>query len=520
MYKTLSLLFIPAFLYAAVSVGAELTDTNLADIRYSDSTEINNYFFTAGEGGMVIGGNNLFKSNPAKELLDVDQNDITDNSSGYRVNLASLSDAFLAVAWDSDKVVSTEVAKTVAISTDGINYSNYNMDEIFKSGKYSVGLLELDKYRFVSSEMMYVSLPVLSDSKNLENISSAGWWIIGAKPKEGKQATYSLSLKPNKQTLNRLGLSSAPSALSQKDVLRNPSFGFTALNDKIAGESASGEYHYADYSDKDKFKSLIFISEKKSESLAPAISLSLDQAEQTSSYYTVFLDVAIPEELSQEKLLISLKHPDLYVDNSMSVPYGSTLSGPLTDSENDDIFAYNKSDGKMLWTLNAGLSQLNNTTNTRFRFLVKNASEFDSIRAEIFNEEQKLLEYSNSLPIPPQKINDISVHGTYEIISSTRGVAKIYVYSDLPEKANISLNIELFQHIAIPKKELNRAGCKAIDNEYLSCEIKIKSGVGSISLGVLHRLSPLDYGVGEVSVKVESEDPNALNNTSEIVVLK
>lgn len=518
MYKILGFAAILGIAFYPVLSNIELKDVSYSSVEYSDVSALKTFDFSTAAGSLILGGNNLLEDNVRSSLVDIDSNSITSNSSGYKVNLSSLSDSLLIVAWDSNKVVDSPMAKVVLISTDGEHYETYKFDAMFNSKGSSIGLLKLKEYRFQESDTMYVSLPLLQDSLNLKNITKAGWWIVGATPSAGVEADYALSFTLKDTSKYSVGFESGVDYTAY-DVKRIPSSGFIANDKKNSATSKTGSYHYTLVNAENDKSAILYLSEVvKAEKELPSLSLSLEEDESNFSYNTVLLNVSIPSSLANEKLFIVLEEKDFYIQNSMSIPYGKEMSGPLSDKSSDDIFEYIPESGTMRWTLNAGLEQLNAASNTQFRFLANQRTDSSNIVATIYDSSNTILENSNSLPKPKNILDDKAVYSFYEYVNSTSGKLSIFIYSDniASEKTEIMLDLET--HISITREELSKRDCSVNENYYIACEVEIVNGVGYLGLDLMHRLDPKTFGVGELQVPPGMSDPNGSNNVYTIIL--
>jgi hypothetical protein len=521
MFRSTGYLATPIAIIAAffLSVGSAPLDTSY----YSNKSAISSYTFNTGSGGVELAGNNLFLNHATKELLDVDKNESTNNSSGYKMDISAFSDAFLIVAWDSDEVPEISASKYVSLSTDGKNYNTYTIDDIFKHKNTSIGILKLDGYRFSKSDVFYVSLPMLGDTRNLDRISRAGWWVLGAKPSAGNRTTYSIDFNSSAKSIFELGLSDMGN-LAGRDSKKIPNKGFTSLLDSEIGNSVSGEHYFSAEGAEHSGTPLLFVSESITTEIVPSASLRLEEDANSAGYHTVFMDIEIPSDFREDKVLIKITKPNFYVENSMSVPFGRELSGPLTDKSGDDIFEYDSETGSMIWRLNVGLEQLNRVSKTQFRFLAKEVTDVDMLRATIEIPSIGLKEFSNTIPIPKNRIDDMSIYSTYTPYSATRGKIDIFAYSDLISSAArelpATIEIRLVSHIALPSATLRNSNCSIANNEKLVCKVDFENGIASVSLDVLAMLDIYAYGVGVVEIVNLDNDPNLSNNKSEIVVVK
>lgn len=520
MYRYSAAIFIPAFLVSsAVSYAAIEEAAIYSQISYTNIEQVGKYEFYAVADGLTYFGNNLISNNQNGDLVDIDNNTLTNNSSAYSADISALSDATLAVAWNSNQLKDPKIADYVMISEDGEDYQTYKFDDIFEIDSISLGLLELNKYRFTNGDKIYVSLPLLQDETNNKIINKAGWWVIGSLPKPGEKVIYSLSSKKLDKAVVSFGLSELEESQSYSDNNRRPNKDFTASKDIKLDDSKTGDFYFDNFID-DSNKALFYLVADSTGEEIPSISLSLETNESTSNYYTAYLRVRLPESISNSEAIITMESPGLYVPNSMSVPYGEVLSGPQTDEDNDDIFSYNRTNSKMQWKLNSGRNQLNNTDNVVFRFLVNEIGDFANARAKIEIPSLNLVEYSNGLPIAKNKINDVSLHSFYFETTPTSGNLEIVAYGDaLFSEKTISINILVEPHISIMQEELVKNKCEAFSNR-IECELTLSNGYGYKSITLLHHLDPKIYGVGSVeSLNIES-DPNSANNFSVIEILK
>lgn len=505
-------------LYSAFSP-ADLKDISYQSINYSDSSSLEDFYFQTGLGGLVLGGNNLLGDNILSIPVDIDSSPFTNNSSGYMVNIASLTDSLLIVSWDSLEVVDSAIANLVSLSTDGSSYNTYNFDGLFQNRGHTIGILQLNKYRFYESDKIYVSLPVLQDFLNLRTISKAGWWIIGSNPAAGTESIYSLSFNLEAASKYELGFESGI-ADTAYDKRRIPNSEFVASDRKSKDTAKTGSYHYSLLgTEKNKSTSVLYLSEAVStERELPSLHFSLAKNDIETSYHTVLLSVSIPESLTNERIFIFLQGEDLYIPNSMSIPYGKEMSGPLTDKGGDDIFEYDVENGMLHWNLNSGLEQLNSSSNTQFRFLVRDTIWDSNIVATIYDGSRTIIETSNNLPKPKNLLNDAAIYSTYESLNKVKGTLSLFIYSDDTRNNKVTVNLDLENHMSISRNELDRKSCTITENFIISCQLEVENGLGALSLELLHRLDPAISGVGMVYLFPENNDPDGANNVYEIIL--
>lgn len=516
MLRASTFLATPMVLASAIILGFGASP--LDSISYSNKSEISSYTFDTGSGGVELFGNNFFLNHPTKELADIDNSRETSNSSGYKIDISIFSDAFLVVAWDSGGTLENLASNYISVSTSGIKYATYRFDDIFSHKNTSIGILKLDGYRFAKSDTFYVSLPMLEDSRSLDAISKAGWWILGAEPSSGNRTKYSIDFNASAESILALGLFSVDT-VNGKDSLKIPNDGFTAILDNELGNSFSGEHHFGTLSSAPNINPLLFVSKSESPQLVPSVSLKLEEDVNSAGYHTVLMDMEIPQNFLEDEVIIEITKPNFYVENSMSVPFGLELSGPLTDRSGDDVFSYYAEESSMVWRLNVGLEQLNRASRTQFRFLAKEITAASTLRATISIPSLKIKEYSNALPIPKNRIDDLSIYATYTAATPTRGEITALLYSDLKASGISSLKFSFVSHIAIPDKTLKGSKCEIVNNQNLVCEVEFQNGIASLSLNVFTRLEAQSYGIGTVEIINVENDPNLANNKTGIVVV-
>jgi hypothetical protein len=470
-------------------------------------------FFSS--AGYQIYGNNLFKDNASKTILDVDETQLTNNSSGIKINGdASFSDAILIYAVNATDINASKNMSSVLVSSDSSNYTVKPLDIFGSNGNYTLGITHLTPKDFGESGELFVSLPLLEDTENISKISQAGWYLILLDSSGDKMSKINFSSKAFRTGGSGFTFKNDNITSLTAPEGRIPNSGFTKSDDINSGKSKSGNFGLgAD-------GGFLFFAVENSSIPQPQISLSKQISQNESIPYDSFsLDFKLPAQLRNSETVLRLVAPSEYVKNTVVIPPGYELSGPLTDSQADDIFEF--TNGEMIFNINSGDYQLNSVNDTRFNFLLSEPVVDNIMRLSVeysYNGKSYILK-SNSFKFSHSPIwEDASLIGRLEILSRTKSKIYLTAFSPTYTSAKSSIRWKLPEFIAISGEQINKYQCTLSEDRILECPVSLEKDLNQFEIEILNRreLSQIVWTPIELKLVSSIEDPNYSNNVVDL----
>jgi hypothetical protein len=498
------------------SLNAVYTPQNSVQISELSETSLSRYDSVFSNAGYKILGNNFFLNNETKELLDVDSQELTTNSTAIGLpHKLEFSEAILIYAVNTTKLNVSDESSHILISRDGVDYSSKRIEAFGSKNGHTIGLTRLGMPDFKDASNLYVSLPILEDTENYNRINMAGFYLIFLDSSGDAINTFNISFeKSDTSTSTGLSLRRGEIKGISEAGKRVPNNGFTKIGEVVAGESASGNFGIAD----DGF---LYLNFTETSIPRPVISTNKFLAQSSDNPTDSFeSNVSLPPALSDSEFKVIINSNGNYVPNTSLIPAGSELSGPLTDVSGDDIFSY--SNGIMSWHFNSGEYQLNTLNDTKLRFLI-DSPIFEigiapiieyTISGDIRRVKGNYLNFSYL-----EKWEDVALAGGIEPASKTSAEIRLSVLANSELGDNGTINFALPEFTAILKQELERNRCSVSGSNLISCKVNIKKGFNEIRLNILTRRELSDISFSPISLELSGEyaDPNYNNNT---VILK
>jgi hypothetical protein len=503
-------------LTASLSVAAfSFIPSNSAKIPNILQSELAQYSKSFSSAGFEIYGNNLFKDNASKTIIDVDKSELTTNSSGVTLDGdIAFSDAILIYAVNSNSINASKEMSPVLVSSDASNYVSKPLDIFGSNNNHTIGITHLTPEDFGKTGKLFISLSLLEDSENASKISQAGWYLILLDSSGDRMSNISFGLKPFGSKGSGFTFKNDNIELLAKPAGRIPNSGFTKSNDIRSGKSVSGDFGI------DADGGFLFFTVENSSIPQPQIYLSKQTSQDESVAYDSFsLDFKLPTELENSGIVLRLIAPYEYVKNTVVIPPGYELSGPLTDSKNDDIFEF--VDGEMVFTINSGEYQLNSVKETRFNFLLSEPviDDIMSLSAEYDYNGKSYTLKSNAIKFTHSPLwEDVSLMGDLEQISRTKSKISLTAFSPNAMSGNAYIKWQIPEFVAISGAEIKKHNCFFSEENILECPISLKEDVNSLEIEIFNRreLNEVKWTPLELSLDGEWDDPNYSNNVVDL----
>jgi len=478
-------------------------------------SELAAYSKSFSSAGYKIYGNNLFKDNASKIILDVDDSALTTNSSGITLkDGVNFSDAILVYAVNAIDLNASKSMSPVLVSSDSENYITKPLDIFGSNGNYTLGITHLTPKDFGETGELFVSLPMLEDSENMSKISQAGWYLILLDSSGDKISKMNFSLKPFRLNGNGLTFKNDNIVSLAEAEGRIPNSGFTKADDINSGKSKSGNFGIGTDS------GFLFFTVENSSVPQPQILLSKQFSQNESTAYDSFsLDFKLPQQLRNSEMVLRLFAPVEYVENTVVIPPGYELSGPLTDSQADDIFEF--IDGEMVFRINSGEYQLNSVNDTRFNFLLSEpvVDNIMRISMEYLYNGKPYKVQSNAFKFTHSQIwEDASLVGRLEVISSTKSKIYLTAFSPNSTVGESYIKWRLPEFIAVTGEQINKYKCGLSQDKVLECPVSLLEDLNKFEIEILNRrqLSEIDWTPIELKLSSEWDDPNYSNNVVDL----
>lgn len=505
-----------AALTASFSVAAfSFVPSNSVKVPDIIQSELSAYSKSFSSAGYKIYGNNLFENNASRIILDVDKADFTTNSSGVTIGRdISFSDALLFYAVNATDINASKDMSSVLVSNDSSNYVTKPLDIFGKNGNYTIGITHLSPKDFGGTGELFVSLPLLEDSENISKISQAGWYLILLDSSGDKISEIDFGLKPFGARGSGFTFKNDDIASLARPEGRIPNSGFTKSSDIASGKSVSGNFGVGTDG------GFLFFSVEDSNIPQPQVSLSRQVSQDASTAYDSFsLDFKLPQELRNSEVVLRLFAPYEYVPNTVVIPPGYELSGPLTDLPSDDIFEL--LNGEMIFRINSGEYQLNSVNDTRFNFLLSEPVVDDIMRISMeysYNGSKYEVE-SNSFKFTHSPIwEDASLVGRIEIISKTKSKIYLTAFSPnaMPGEAYIKWRLPEF--VAISGEQIRKYDCSLTDDGILECPVSLEKDLNQFEIEILNRreLAEIRWTPIELRLTNGWDDPDYSNNVVDL----
>lgn len=451
--------------------------------------------YSGGDKGYNLYGNSLILNNVSKEPTDIDKSALTSNSASVRINSDGYSHAFLVYMVSGTKLNLDEGVFSALISSDAENYITATPEITGMVGKNKyVAILDISKTLPLTDRDFYLSLPLLEDTQNANNISSAGFYLVLLDSSGNSLSDFSFSLSPKSTVSNSLGLGlkSGSSRFLTNNTLRNPNTGFTEGKDIELGKSSTGDFGVSPGS------GLIFINNLESNIPAPEVSIEVEQSSELSPYYRVSVDTKIKETLADSQATLSSLEVSNYADSSAIIPLGYPFSGMLSDIADNDPFDYDSNKIRM------------SVSNASLRSKVSFSMVYSTLTNNLsFTLKYKYLGKEYALKTNRVNLNmnsiwkDVGVYASISKNSKTSGELRFLSISDsLNTSSEIRYRLPL--GIAISGVDLKENNCSVVSedaNKILTCSVSFaEESVYSISIPALFRLDPATIDFGEVEI--------------------
>lgn len=486
--------------------------SNAIQVAPIEASMLSPYNLEFTDAGYKIYGNNLFSNNETKQLADVDTQELTTNSSsiGLPDNL-KFSDALLIYAVNSTSLNASGDASNVLLSKDGVNYTSKRLNTFGSVNNYTIGIAVLDAENIANTSNLFVSLPLLEDTENFSSINMAGWYLILLDSSGEFISNFSLNASGSGDSSLALSFVEGNISGIAKPGARNPNSNFTKLGDIASGESAQGNFGVAE-------NGFLYINTSETKIARPTIRIEkiLEQSK-TNPNDSFEMSVRLPNQIRNSNFKVSINSQYNYIPNTVLIPAGFELSGPLTDASGDDAFSYNN--GIMLFNFNSGLYQLNKLNKTSIRFLMNSPDFNQNIKAEIeyidsFGKSR--ISKSNNINFSfSQYWQDVILSGKVESLSLTKAKIELSVFSNSYLGKSGRLSFKLPEFVAISESTLKHNECSYEKASDIICAIEIKSGITQINLDILPRRELEQIFFHPISLEIVGEfaDPNYNNNT-------
>jgi hypothetical protein len=473
--------------------------------------------YAAAGSGYNLYGNNLIINNISGESADIDKNSMTSNSSSVKVNPTGYSHAFLIYMVKGENLNIDKNLFSALISVDGENYLNIIPETFGIVGKDQyVAIADISDTITISNMEVYLSLPLLEDTQNTNNVSAAGFYIAVLDSSGDKLSKFSLSTyKKSSSDIGSisslgLGLKTGASKFLTNNKLRKPNQGFTAQKDLELGKSLLGDFGAA------QNLGLVFLNSEVGSTPVPKVNIEVEQSSELNLYYNVIIETSISDNLSESKAILSKDGVSNYVENSATVPLGYPLSGTLSDESDLDPFSHLEDE------ININIINSSLRSKVLFSMMYSTLKNNFNLKLEYNYLGRKYILDTNRIILEPSTSwADVGVYANLVVDSKTEGELNFLFTSDRYSlRAVMSYHLPL--GLAIRESVLKSNPCRVFvseGNNLLECNVSFEEALTSkISIPVLFRLDPnaVDLGYAELSIVGTIRDNSSDNNISAI----